>query len=160
MIAVLIPGIGVVRSGARRWLWLGGITFQASELAKFALVLYLARSLAKRGERVRELWHGVIPHCVVVGAIAVLCLREPDFGTAALSGVILVLMLFAAGGRLAHLALFAAAAAPGLVALAAMAPYRFRRLGSFLDFPPGALRAGFPRCRSLLALAPGGVHSL
>src|SRR5262249_26387356 len=82
------------------------------ELAKFALVLYLARSLAKRGERVRELWHGVIPHCLVVGLIALLCLREPDFGTAALSGVILVLMLFAAGGRLAHPPPFPAAAAP------------------------------------------------
>ena len=99
MIAVLIPGIGVMRSGARRWLSLGGITFQPSELAKFALVLYLARSLAKRGERVRELWHGVIPHCVVAGVIAVLCLREPDFGTTALCGVMLVLMLFAAGRK-------------------------------------------------------------
>src|SRR5262249_42351490 len=114
MVVVLIPGIGVTRSGARRWLALGGITFQPSELAKFALVLYLARSLAKRGERVRELWHGVIPHCLVVGLIALLCLREPDFGTAALSGVILVLMLFAAGGRLADPAPFAAAAPPAL----------------------------------------------
>ena len=160
MIAVLIPGIGVMRSGARRWLSLGGITFQPSELAKFALVLYLARSLAKRGERVRELWHGVIPHCVVVSAMAVLCLREPDFGTTALCSVMLVLMLFAAGARLAHLALFAAAAAPGLIALAVMAPYRFKRLSSFLDCTRDALGDGFQLCQALIAFGSGGMSGV
>src|SRR5262249_28308439 len=57
MLVVLVPGIGTVRSGARRWLSLGPLTFQPSELAKFALVLYLARSLVRRGERVREFWY-------------------------------------------------------------------------------------------------------
>src|SRR4029450_849357 len=106
MLLVLVPGIGTVRSGARRWLSLGPLTFQPSELAKLALVLYLARSLARRGERVREFWHGIVRHCLVAGTLAALCLLEPDFGTMALAGIILFLMLFAAGARFSHLGLF------------------------------------------------------
>jgi len=160
MILVLVPGVGSVRSGARRWLQLGPLTFQPSELAKFALVLYLARSLARRGERVREFWHGIVPHCIVVGMLAALCLLEPDFGTVALWGILLVLMLFAAGARLAHLALFAAAAAPALAALAITAPYRMKRLTSFLDCKQDALRDGFQLCQALIAFGSGGVSGV
>jgi len=160
MVMVLIPGIGSVRSGARRWLPLGPLTFQPSELAKFALVLYLARSLARRGERVREFWHGIVPHCLMVGMLAALCLLEPDFGTVALWGVLLILMLFAAGARLAHLGLFAAAAAPALVAIAITAPYRMKRLTSFLDCTQDALGNGFQLCQALIAFGSGGVSGV
>jgi len=160
MVLVLIPGIGSVRSGARRWLPLGPLTFQPSELAKFALVLYLARSLARRGERVREFWHGIVPHCLMVGMLAALCLLEPDFGTVALWGVLLILMLFAAGARLAHLGLFAAAAAPALVAIAITAPYRMKRLTSFLDCTQDALGNGFQLCQALIAFGSGGVSGV
>jgi cell division protein FtsW len=160
MVLVLIPGIGSVRSGARRWLPLGPLTFQPSELAKFALVLYLARSLARRGERVREFWYGIVPHCLMVGMLAALCLLEPDFGTVALWGILLILMLFAAGARLAHLGLFAAAAAPALVAIAITAPYRMKRLTSFLDCTQDALGNGFQLCQALIAFGSGGVSGV
>jgi cell division protein FtsW len=160
MVLVLVPGIGSVRSGARRWLSLGPLTFQPSELAKFALVLYLARSLARRGERVREFWHGIVPHCLMVGMLAALCLLEPDFGTVALWGILLILMLFAAGARLAHLGLFAAAAAPALVAIAITAPYRMKRLTSFLDCTQDALGNGFQLCQALIAFGSGGVSGV
>jgi cell division protein FtsW len=160
MVVVLVPGIGLVRSGARRWLPLGPLTFQPSELAKFALVLYLARSLARRGERVREFWYGIVPHCLVVGILAALCLLEPDFGTVALWGILLVLMLFAAGARLAHLGLFAAAAAPALAAIAITAPYRMKRLTSFLDCTRDALGNGFQLCQALIAFGSGGVSGV
>ena len=160
MVLVLVPGIGSVRSGARRWLPLGPLTFQPSELAKFALVLYLARSLARRGERVREFWHGIVPHCLMVGMLAALCLLEPDFGTVALWGILLILMLFAAGARLAHLGLFAAAAAPALVAIAITAPYRMKRLTSFLDCTQDALGNGFQLCQALIAFGSGGVSGV
>jgi cell division protein FtsW len=160
MVLVLVPGIGSVRSGARRWLPLGPLTFQPSELAKFALVLYLARSLARRGERVREFWYGIVPHCLVVGMLAALCLLEPDFGTVGLWGILLVLMLFAAGARLAHLGLFAAAAAPALAAIAITAPYRMKRLTSFLDCTQDALGNGFQLCQALIAFGSGGVSGV
>jgi cell division protein FtsW len=157
MLLVLVPGIGTVRSGARRWLSLGPLTFQPSELAKFALVLYLARSLARRGERVREFWHGIVPHCLVAGTLAALCLLEPDFGTMALAGIILFLMLFAAGARFSHLGLFAAAAVPVLAAIAIMEPYRLKRLTSFLDCRQDALGDGFQLCQALIAFGSGGL---
>jgi cell division protein FtsW len=157
MLLVLVPGIGTVRSGARRWLSLGPLTFQPSELAKFALVLYLARSLARRGERVREFWHGIVPHCLVAGTLAALCLLEPDFGTMVLAGIILFLMLFAAGARFSHLGLFAAAAVPVLAAIAIMEPYRLKRLTSFLDCRQDALGDGFQLCQALIAFGSGGL---
>jgi len=157
MVAVLIPGIGSVRGGARRWLAFGPLTFQPSELTKLALVLFLARSLARAGDRVRKLVRGVLPHCVVVAVVALLCLAEPDFGTAALAGVLLVLMLFAAGGRLLHLGMFAAVALPALVGLAVASPYRWRRLVSFLDCRQDALGDGFQLCQALIAFGSGGL---
>jgi len=160
MVAVLIPGIGSVRGGARRWLAFGPLTFQPSELAKFALVLFLARSLARQGERVRQLVRGVLPHCVVVACLAVLCLAEPDFGSTALSGVLLLLMLFAAGARPLHLGLFVGAAVPALLGLAIASPYRWRRLVSFLDCRQDALGDGFQLCQALIAFGSGGLSGV
>ncbi len=157
MVLVLVPGIGSVRGGARRWLALGPLTFQPSELAKFALILYLARSLARRGERVQDFWRGVVPHCLVVGVIAALCLLEPDYGSTALSGVLLLLMLFGAGARLLHLGLFVATAVPAFAALAVMEPYRWRRLVSFLDCGQDALGDGFQLCQALITFGSGGL---
>ncbi|MCW5892115.1 MAG: putative lipid II flippase FtsW [bacterium] len=155
LVLVLIPGIGVERSGARRWLPLGPLAFQPSELAKLALVIYLAASLARKGPRIRELGFGVLPHCMVVGLVAGLCLLEPDFGTAALSTGILVAMLWAAGARLMHLGLFAAAALPGLAFLVIMEPYRMRRLASFLDYTKDPQGMGYQLLQSLIAFASG-----
>lgn len=157
LVAVLIPGVGVVRSGAQRWIALPGFTFQPSELAKVAVVLYLAHSLTKKGARVRELATGFLPHLVVVGACVGLILLEPDFGTSALIAAVLLLMLLAHGARLAHL-VAASLAAFGLGAVAAMtSPYRMKRLLTFLD--PGAdpLGAGYQLNQSLYAFGAGGL---
>ncbi len=160
MAAVLVPGIGVNRSGAQRWIPLGPVAFQPSELAKLALVLYMACSLARKGERIREFWFGIVPHCVVVAALAGLCLLEPDFGTAALSMGILGAMLFAAGARLTHLGLFIAGALPGLIYLAVMEPYRWKRFMSFLDCNDDPRGVGFQLCQALIAFGSGGVSGV
>src|SRR5205823_3347733 len=115
LVLVLVPGIGLVRGGARRWLHLGPLSLQPSEAAKVALVLYLARSLSKKGERVHDFVVGVVPHCLVVGFVAGLLLLEPDFGTAALAAALLFLMLFAGGVRARHLAVPVIAALPLVV---------------------------------------------
>src|SRR4029077_2946279 len=105
LLAVLVPGIGLSRGGARRWLHLGPLNLQPSELAKFAVVLYLARSLVKKGDRLATFKFGILPHYLVVGLVAGLILIEPDFGTAALCAGLLVFMLFAGGVPLRLLAL-------------------------------------------------------
>ena len=157
LLAVLVPGIGVRRSGAQRWLALGPLGFQPTELAKPAFVLFLAAMMVRKGERVRELGFGILPACLVTGVVAALCLAEPDFGTATLCAIMLVVMLFAAGARVWHLGLFAAAAVPALAAIAVLSPYRFRRLVSFLDCNADALGDGFQLCQSLIAFGSGGV---
>jgi cell division protein FtsW len=160
MLAVLVPGVGVNRSGAQRWIPLGPLSFQPSELAKMALVLYLACSLARKGERVREFWFGVVPHCLVIAFLACLCLLEPDFGTAALSMGLLGAMLFAAGARLTHLGAFVAAALPALIYLAIMEPYRWKRFMSFLDCNDDPRGVGFQLCQALIAFGSGGVSGV
>jgi cell division protein FtsW len=155
--AVLMPGIGVVRGGARRWIELGGLTLQPSEIAKLAVALYLAHSLVKKGERVRRFWTGYLPHLLVVGACVALIVVEPDFGTAVLLAAFLFLMLFAAGARVSHLAVTGGIAAVAVAAGTVSSAYRWQRLVSFLDPWQDAQASGFQLVQSLLAFGAGGL---
>ncbi|HMA80291.1 MAG TPA: FtsW/RodA/SpoVE family cell cycle protein, partial [Candidatus Binatia bacterium] len=94
LVMVLIPGVGVSRGGARRWIMFPGFAFQPSELAKLAVVMYLAHSMARKEERIRTFSVGVLPHLIVSGAFAALLLLEPDFGTALILTILLYFMLF------------------------------------------------------------------
>ena len=157
LVAVLVPGIGVVRGGARRWIALGSFTLQPSEVAKLATALYLARSLASKGERVRRLWTGYLPHLVVVGLCLGLVVLEPDFGTAVLLATFVFLMLFAAGAHPLHLGTTGALTAVAVAVGALVADYRWQRLVSFLDPWEDAKRSGFQLVQSLLAFGAGGL---
>jgi cell division protein FtsW len=157
LVAVLVPGIGARRSGAQRWFPLGPLSFQPTEVAKFAVVLYLAASIVRKGERMRELGFGVLPHCMVVGLVAGLSLLEPDFGTAALVLAILLLMLFVGGARLLHLGLLFSAVLPGLVWVVIMEPYRLARVLTFLDYTKDPQGMGFQLLQSLISFGSGGV---
>ncbi|NOX60093.1 MAG: FtsW/RodA/SpoVE family cell cycle protein, partial [Planctomycetes bacterium] len=134
--AVLVPGIGTLRKGARRWLQVGpeslGLSFQPSELAKLALVVALAAFLSSQANRVREFWRGLVPSCLAIGLFAFLVGKE-DFGT----GVLLVaaggLMVVMAGARWRHLLVFALPAVSGLAYLVWSRPYRVERLMVFRD---------------------------
>jgi cell division protein FtsW len=153
---VLIPGIGVVRGGARRWLKLGLLTVQPSELAKLSVVLYLAHSLTKKGERIEALWTGYLPHLLVVGTVAALVVVEPDFGTAVLVAAVLFVMLVANGARWRHLGTTASFVLPFLAFGAMTASYRWQRLTTFLDPWQDAQKSGFQLVQSLLAFGTGG----
>jgi cell division protein FtsW len=157
LVLVLVPGIGVVRGGAQRWLGFGFLSFQPSELGKAALVLYLAVSLDLKRERLVELRRGVLPYCLVAGAFALLLLAEPDFGGAALTLVVLFGMLFAAGARPRHLALLGSAAIPALIYVMIAEPYRWDRLVAFRDYNLDPLGMGFQLRQSLIAFGSGGV---
>jgi cell division protein FtsW len=160
LVAVLIPEIGLARGGARRWLPVGPLLFQPSEMVKLVVILYLAHSLAKKGDRIRDLGKGYLPHLVVVGGIAGLVVLEPDYGTTVLLAGILFLMLLAAGARWSHLAATAMMALPVLVAGAVSAQYRVTRLLSFLDPWGDAQASGFQLVQSLLAFGSGGVSGV
>jgi cell division protein FtsW len=160
LVLVLVPGIGLARGGARRWLHVGPLSVQPSELAKFAVVLYLAHSLVKKGDRLATFEYGIVPHYLVVGLVAGLVLLEPDFGTAALAAGLLVFMLFAGGVPARLLALPALAAVPGLGLIAWKAPYRWARVVAFLDPSRDPLGVNFQLHQSFIAFGSGGLWGI
>jgi cell division protein FtsW len=157
LIAVLIPGVGIVRGGARRWIGLGVMNLQPSELAKVVAVLYLARSMVRKGPRLRTFSLGVLPHLIVLGTLAALVVIEPDFGTAALLGVTLFAMLFVGGVRWRHLALPVLPIVPLAIYAVSSSPYRLRRVMVFLDPWEHPRDAGFQLVQSFLAFGSGGL---
>ncbi|MBI3768192.1 MAG: putative lipid II flippase FtsW [Deltaproteobacteria bacterium] len=157
LVAVLVPGLGIVRGGARRWIGLGAINLQPSELAKIAVVLYLARSIVRKGARIATFSVGLVPHVIVVGVLAVLVVVEPDFGTATLISVLLAAMLFVGGVRIRHLAVPLLPALPLAVYAIHSSPYRLRRVMVFLDPWQHPRDAGFQLVQSFIAFGSGGA---
>ena len=154
---VLVPHVGLVVNGARRWIGIHSLSFQPSEFAKLALVIYLAAMLAQRGERIVSLAKGLFPLCIPVVIMAVLVLKEPDMGTASLLGMIAFAMFFAAGARIAHLfAIFLATVPPVILTILA-SPYKRARIFAFIDPWRDPLNTGFHIVQSLLALGSGGL---
>jgi cell division protein FtsW len=157
LILVLIPGIGAVRGGARRWIMLPGFAFQPAELAKLAVVIYLAHSMAKKEEKIKTFAIGVVPHLIIGGVFAGVLLLEPDFGTALILIMLLYFMLFIGGTRISHLLATGLMALPVLVFVMLRAEYRIRRLMTFWDPWRDASNSGFHVIQSLIAFGSGQV---
>lgn len=154
---VMLFFIGITRNNASSWIHLGPVNIQPSEFAKIALVLYLARSIARHRDEMEEFGNGIVRHVAVVGICAVLIGLQPDVGTAIVLVSVLGLMLFVGGARLPHLSALALCAVPVLVAAIAIAPYRLDRIRALYD--PWAFRygIGFQLVQSMMAFGSGGV---
>ncbi len=157
LVAVLVPGIGRVAGGARRWIALGPTSFQPVELAKLALPLFVAQFAVRRSADMRDLRRGVVPPLIVTGVLAGLVLLQPDMGSAVVLVVVTMTVLFLAGARIAHLGLVALAALPVAALAVAAAPYRLRRFLAFLDPWSDPQGSGFHIIQSLLAFGSGGL---
>ncbi len=153
---VLVPFLGKTAGGAQRWIPLGPVQFQPAEAAKVVLVLYLARSLSRKQEKVRLFSIGVLPHLVVTGVFVLLCLVQRDMGTGVILFVVLLAMLFAAGARVGYLLLAAVLALPMAWHLVKSTPYRWARVMAFLDPERYRSGPGFQLWESLLGTANGG----
>lgn len=160
LIAVLIPGVGTTAGGARRWIRLPGFSLQPAELGKLALVVYLAYSLAKKREKVKDFSVGFLPHCIITGVLVLLALAEPDFGTAVSMGLILFALLFAAGTKVSFLVGSVLLALPVLYHLVASSPYRMKRITAFLDPWEHRHDVGYQIAESLMSIGSGGVTGL
>jgi cell division protein FtsW len=156
LVLLYVPGLGLMKGGARRWLRLGPIVAEPSELVKFALVFFLAEFLSRRQERIREFKHGPLAAFLIVGPITLMILKQPDFGSTVMIALILFAMLFAAGARASHLAVAGSGAVGVLVFQAAAKSYRMKRLTTFLDPWSVARGAGFQLVQSFIALGEGG----
>ena len=160
MIAVLIPGLGSAAGGAQRWIRLPGFSLQPSEPLKIAWIIYLAYSLARKREKVASFSVGFLPHLLLAGFLALLCLGQPDFGSAVTLVFLLFAMLFAAGAKLSYLVASVLVSLPVGYHLVASSPYRLRRLLAFLD-PWGTRHGdGYQVAESLLSVGSGGLSGL
>jgi len=156
LILVLIPGIGSQAGGARRWIRFFGIGIQPSELAKFALVLYLADLTARKKYLMKNFKYGILAPMTIIGVTSALVLVEPDMGTAVAILVAGVVMLFVSGVKLKHLSYIAVGAIPVIGAAILMEPYRIRRILAFVNPWNDAAGAGFQLVQSFIALGSGG----
>lgn len=157
LVAVLAPGVGYRVNGAVRWLKLGPISVQPSEIAKFALVLYLAGVVAQRKMRIQRFTVGLVPPLVVIGLISGLVVLEPDLGTTlAIVGTCFI-MLYAGGVLKRHLlGLFVSGvAAVGLIV--AIEPYRMERIYTWLNPRRDPFGDAYQIIHSLIGLGTGGV---
>lgn len=158
MAAVLF--LGTIRGGAQRWLDLGPLHFQPSELAKTAIVLYLARSIARKQGEMGRFSVGILPHLIIVGLFAVLVVLQPNFSTALILMAVLFLMLCGGGSSLAQLGLLAAAAVPVVIAGILAAPYRINRVLAVYDPCKFQENIGFQLCQSLIGISSGGLSGV
>ncbi|HEY7625048.1 MAG TPA: putative lipid II flippase FtsW [Candidatus Limnocylindria bacterium] len=153
--AVLVPGVGVTAGGATRWLRFGGFGLQPAELAKLALIVYLATWLGGKREQIGS-WRISVPFMLVTVVVVGLVVAEPDLGTAIVVVVVALAMYFAAGARLREFAALFALAAVAVLALAVAQPYRYQRLLTFLDPWADQQGFGFQTIQMLYALGLGG----
>src|SRR5207249_697269 len=128
LVLVLVPPIGQAINGTRRWIRLGPVSFQPVELAKLALVLYLAAFLAKKRGELEDFRTGVLPPLLVAGLLAGLVLVQPDLGNCMTLIALTFGLLYLAGSPVKHLAWVAAPALPLIVLAVWMAPYRMLRI--------------------------------
>ena len=154
LVAVLIPGIGIVRNGSQSWIGVGALTVQPAELAKVTTLIYLSVILSKRKsyERVVQ-----VRHFVVIFLPAFLIMLQPDFGAVFILVVVAFILLFIAKYPIRLYVAFVVAGIVGLALLIAAAPYRLKRIEAFLNPWEDALGSGFQAVQSLFAIGPAGL---
>lgn len=157
LVLVLIPGIGVYVNGSRRWLNIAGLSFQPSELAKIASVMYLASTLSFRLKQVERLWTGILPLLVVPAAMFLLILQQPNLSTAGSIMIVAILMMLLAGAKWKHLSLMGVAGMAVGFAYAWVEPYRRERLLSFRNPFAQMSDEGYQLSQSLIAIGSGGL---
>jgi len=154
---VLIPNIGSSVAGARRWFRVGPLSFQPSELAKFALVIYIASYLDRKGYKIKDFFYGFLPVVSVISLTGILVLCQPDLGTSLSVFFIGFLMLFVGGASVFYLGSIALLGLPFLYYLIFSVPYRRRRILVFLNPWRDSEGAGFQIVQSFIALGSGGL---
>jgi cell division protein FtsW len=160
LVMVLMPSLGVAAKGARRWLRLGPISIQPTEMAKLIAVIYLAAYLAKKEEQITVFSSGLLPALIVIGLLSGLVLLEPDLGTVVVIGLVTVGLLFLSGAKCSHLLALGLCAVPVVLVLVLGSNYRRQRLLTFLAPWKEASDAGFQITQSFLAFGSGGLFGV
>jgi len=160
LVLVLIPGLGREVSGARRWFRFKMFSFQPSELATLATLIYVSDFIARRGPQIRSFTRGFLPPMLALGGIIALILLQPDLGTSLALGVVVVIMLFIAGVRPLYILSLILASLPALYVLIFAVPYRRMRILAFLNPWLDPRGSGFQIIQSQIALGSGGLFGV
>ncbi len=152
---VFVPGLGKTSYGATRWIGIGGITLQPSELAKYGFVLFSSAYMSENMGKMRT-FTGVLPVLIAGGAICVLIIIEPNMSVTMCVGLLMLAMLFLGGMKIKHFMVIFIPALLAVPLLIIMEPYRLSRLSAFLDPWESPKGEGYQLIQSLYALGNGG----
>ena len=147
-------------NGAKRWIYIGSQSIQPSEIAKYIVVLYMAKSIENKGERIQSFYYGIVPYFVVSGLYAALVLAEKNLSIAAVIMIVTLIMIFVGGSKISHL--IGSIGSVGIlgVIFILIEPYRLDRLKYFLNPWLDPRDKGYQLIQSLLALGSGGIWGL
>jgi cell division protein FtsW len=160
LLLACVAGLGKRVGGATRWIDLGPIRVQPAEMAKLALVLWLAYSLAKKGDKIKSFSVGVVPHLMAAGLMMVLLLKQPDLGSSVVLLLITFSLLFSAGAKLGYLLGAALVAGGGVVVLVMSKAYRLARLMAFIDMDHHRQDVAYQPFQSVMGFGSGGWTGL
>lgn len=160
LVLVLIPGISREVAGARRWFRFKFVSFQPSELANLAMIIYIADFISRKKDALNSFSKGFLPPVLILGSAMLLILMQPDLGTCVALGMVVFIMLFVAGIRLPYLLSVIAASLPLLYVLIFSVPYRKMRILAFLNPWLDPKGSGFQIIQSQVALGSGGIFGL
>ncbi|GAF66169.1 stage V sporulation protein E [Bacillus sp. TS-2] len=160
LVIVLIPGVGLVRGGARSWLGVGAFSIQPSEFMKMAMIIFLAKYLSMNQKKITSFKKGLLPTLSLVMVAFAMIMLQPDLGTGAVMVATCIVMIFVSGARTKHFVMLGFIGVLGFVGLIISAPYRIKRITSFLDPWSDPLGAGFQIIQSLYAIGPGGLMGM
>ena len=157
LILVLVPGIGTIRNGSRSWFGIGGLGVQPSEFMKLGIIIFTSKYLSNNQKEVRNIVKGVFPIIFITLIAFFLIMLQPDLGTGAIILVSVVGLLFVSGVDMSFFIKIGALGLLGLTGLIIAAPYRIKRIVSFINPWTDPLGSGFQSIQSLYAIGPGGL---
>ncbi|MBS4026706.1 MAG: stage V sporulation protein E [Clostridia bacterium] len=160
LVMVLVPGIGKEIKGSSRWLGVGSLSFQPSEVMKLIMVMFLANSLSKYHHQIRFFLKGLLPNLLVLGLVSGLIMLQPDLGTTIAIAGTSYIMFFAGGAKGTHLFGLAILGVVAVGVAIAIAPYRMERFTAFIDPWADPNDSGFQIIQSIYAIGSGGFAGL
>ena len=160
MLLLTVVGFGHRAGNAYRWLNLGPVNVQPAEVAKLGVVTWLAYSLSKKAERIKSFSVGFLPHLLVVGVLMLLCLKQPDFGSAVVLLFLTFTLLFVAGARVPYIAAFTMLMGVAAVGLVRFSSYRYARYVAWADMEANRNDLAYQPFQSVMSFGSGGVDGL
>lgn len=160
LVLVLVSSQGLELKGAKRWIMLGSLSFQPTEMVKLAVIVYLASLLAKKDRKIKDFSESLVPFAVVMGVIGWLVISQPDVGSLGAISFIALTMFFLAGASLKHIAGLVAVGIGGLAVMIKLEPYRMNRFLAFMDPSIDPQGIGWQVKQAAIAVGSGGIFGV